>query len=81
MATSILDQPVASLELVTWQRLGGDLTIKNSRNRDWTGVAGCVGFSSKQVESLQQHHNSGNDVFAVFDCACLLTECKSPCCF
>lgn len=60
MATSILDQSVVCLQSVTQQRLGGDITLKNPMNRDWTGIADRVGFSSKQVELLQQYDDSGS---------------------
>lgn len=63
MATSILDQPIVSLESVTQQRLGGDLTLRNSMSRDWAGVADRVGFTCKQVELLQQHKDSGELIY------------------
>ncbi len=60
MATSILDQPVmVSLDPRTYHKLGGDLTLRSPMNRDWAGLADRVGFSSKQVELLQQYDDKG----------------------
>ena len=59
MTSSVLDQPVSSLDTGTVICLGGELTLRNTKNRDWTGVASIVGFTYKQVQQLRQHQDSG----------------------
>lgn len=64
-SSSVLDRPLSSLDRETLRGLGGELTLRNTVGRDWTGVASHVGFTHKQVELLQQHDNSGKGMLLI----------------